>query len=471
MQLTDSSFLEPASGAAKIAGASVQAADGQPPLDDETFAGCMRPLGPFERYPKLAIAVSGGPDSLALTLLASRWARGQGGQVVGLTVDHGLRQGSAEEADQTGRWLEAHGVEHHILTWLGPKPASGLQHHAREARYALLADWCRERGVLHLLTAHHRQDQAETLALRKARQSGDSGLAAMAPIRDLPGLRLLRPLLGTDKERLIATLKAIGQPWLEDPSNRSPHFTRNRLRASRLDTEALAKEAAIFGEKRHHADRALANALARLVMVDPAGFVHLQKTTFSTLPADLAKAMLTGLLITIGGNPYPPRRERLQPLVEAMQSSRPFSGRTLAHCRIIETKGRWLICREATSTASLVLTPGNWQRFDDRFTLRLRDRHQGLDMRLLGEAGLSAARNLLKTRKIRHLPGVVKCTLPSIWQGSKLLAVPHLGPVDAGFYAPTLDLYFRPRTPLANAAFTAHMKLQSSSETVALCCC
>ena len=97
-------------------------------------------------------------------------------------------------------------IEHRILRWTGPKPATGVQAAAREARYALLGAWCRDAGVLHLLLAHHLDDQAETVALRQARQSGPDGLAGMAAVRELKGSRLLRPLLSVPKDRLRATL-------------------------------------------------------------------------------------------------------------------------------------------------------------------------------------------------------------------------------------------------------------------------
>ena len=226
-------------------------------LSDMEFDRLMAALGPFEHCPLIAVAVSGGPDSLALTLLASRWAKSRGGRVIGLTVDHGLRRASAEEARQTGLWLKNHGIEHHRLTWTGPKPTTGLQQRARTARYDLLAGWCRQAGILHLLTAHHRQDQAETLALRKARQSGANGLAGMAAIRELQGLRLLRPFLDVDKNRLTATLGQLGQRWIDDPSNRHLDFTRNRLRHDGLDTTSLADQAGHYGRKRAASDRRL----------------------------------------------------------------------------------------------------------------------------------------------------------------------------------------------------------------------
>ena len=212
------------------------------PLDETRFAALMAALGPFERRPRLAVAVSGGPDSLALCLLAERWAQARGGATVGLIVDHGLRPESAREAGQVAAWLSARGIAQQVLSWQGAKPASGIQAAARAARYELLCAWCRAAGVLHLLTAHHRDDQAETVALRQARGSGADGLAGIAPVRELAGLRLLRPLLTVPKAALTALLAAAGQPWLEDPSNRAAAFARARLRRDAdLDVAGLVR--------------------------------------------------------------------------------------------------------------------------------------------------------------------------------------------------------------------------------------
>ena len=117
------------------------------PLSPTDFAALIAPMGPFEPCPLLAVAVSGGADSLALALLAAEWARAAGGFAVALTVDHGLRPDAAAEAVQVGEWLRAAGIEHHILRWDGDKPASDIQAAARAARYGLLENWCRERGV------------------------------------------------------------------------------------------------------------------------------------------------------------------------------------------------------------------------------------------------------------------------------------------------------------------------------------
>jgi tRNA(Ile)-lysidine synthase len=130
--------------------------------------------------------VSGGPDSLALAILADRWARARGGEAWALIVDHGLRPESAAEAATVGGWLAARGIPHAVLPWPGEKPTTGIQEAARAARYRLLADWCAAHGCLHLLTAHHRDDQAETYLIRHRAGSFVDGLAGMSVVRELP---------------------------------------------------------------------------------------------------------------------------------------------------------------------------------------------------------------------------------------------------------------------------------------------
>ncbi|MCK1616297.1 tRNA lysidine(34) synthetase TilS [Bradyrhizobium sp. 159] len=183
--------------------------------------------------PALVLAVSGGPDSVALMWLAARWRRSlaRGPQLTVVTVDHGLRPEAAREAREVKRLAAELGLPHRTLRWRGAKPKTGLPAAAREARYRLLAQAARAVGASYVLTAHTRDDQAETLLMRMIRGSGLAGLSAMAGVSERDGIVLARPLLDVPKAQLIATLKRAKVGFADDPSNRDTAFTRPRLRA------------------------------------------------------------------------------------------------------------------------------------------------------------------------------------------------------------------------------------------------
>jgi tRNA(Ile)-lysidine synthase len=416
----------------------------------------MAPLGPFERAPHFAVAVSGGSDSMALCLLAERWARARGGEVTALIVDHGLRPESGAEALEVAAWLERRGVDHRILAWRGPKPATGIQTAAREARYALLGDWCRAAGVLHLLLGHHRDDQAETVALRAARRSGPDGLAGMASVREIAGLRLLRPLLAVPKERLRATLRAAGQTWIEDPSNRAPRFARARLRQRPLDVGDLAVRAGT----RAALDRRTAAWLAAVARIDPAGFMAWPRTALASAPPEIARRALQQALAAVGGGAYPPRSIRLDRLLEALLAAPCGPGRTLAGCRILASGEDLLICREPAAIAPpLPLAPNVWHHWDQRFAAFWAVRGTSGDagprpiVRALGTEGWRQCEG--EVEGVRRLPVAVRAGLASVWQGERLVLVAGLGPIRPLAERQAIMLRSRPRRPLAGAAFAA----------------
>src|SRR5262249_20564479 len=188
------------------------------------FDRLMKAVGPFELRPHLAVALSGGRDSMALALLVAAWAERRGGRITAITVDHGLRPEAAAEAHQVGRSLRTRGIAHRILRWRPPAGAlpGGLQAAARAARYELLCGWCRRHGVLHLALAHQQEDQAETLLLRLARGSGLDGLAAMAPVAERASVRLIRPLLPIARVRLRATPAPPPPARIDHPPTHDP---------------------------------------------------------------------------------------------------------------------------------------------------------------------------------------------------------------------------------------------------------
>ncbi|MFG1359927.1 tRNA lysidine(34) synthetase TilS [Xanthobacter pseudotagetidis] len=327
----------------------MSAADGDPslrgprgaraePVGDDELEGLF---APFLGHPGVLIAVSGGPDSTALAVLAARWRRARGeGPMLGLvTVDHGLRPGSAREAEAVRALADAIGLSHRTLHWRGAKPTTGVQEAARAARYRLLTAEAKARGSGAIALGHTLDDQAETVLFRLSRGSGLSGLAAMRPASRRDGVALLRPLLGLPKARLIATLRAAGVPFVEDPSNGDTRYARARLRvlAPLLADEGLsAARLALFARRMARADEALERATdqagARIglapwqagapVRLDLAGFGELPKEIGLRLlaraidqngregPAELAKleAMLEQIYARLKGEPSPFRR-------------------------------------------------------------------------------------------------------------------------------------------------------------------
>jgi tRNA(Ile)-lysidine synthase len=348
--------------------------------------------------------------------------------------------------------LRARGIDHHVLRWTGAKPATGIQEVAREARYRLLGDWCRAAGVLHLLLGHHLDDQAETVALRQARRSGPEGLAGMAAVRELAGLRLLRPLLTVPKARLLATLEALGQPWIEDPSNLALSFARGRLRRAGLDAPRLARQAAEQAGRRADDDRRTAAWLARDAHIDPAGFVTLAAGALAAAPPDILRRAVQQILMAVGGQHYPPRQARLERLLAQLRAGL-ASGRTLAGCRILPWRGGLLICREAQAIEDETpLAPGAAVRWDDRFRLVLHGKAPALMVRALGRAGTRA----LGPTPGRNLPSPVRPGLPSLWHGELLVAVPHLALISRPLARhATVSVCFNPASPLAGAPFYA----------------
>lgn len=405
------------------------------PLTPSDFASLMARLGPFEPAPVLAVAVSGGADSMALALLADHWARAQGGRVEALTVDHGLRPESGAEAARVGQWLAARGISHHVLVWRDAKPIADIQSAARSARYALLEQYCRSAGIVHLLLGHHRRDQAETVLMRLGRGSGIDGLAAMAPLGETAFLRHLRPLLDIDPDRLQAGLSALGQDWINDPSNRNSAYGRPRVRAllpalagEGMSEERLAATARRMGRARAALERATAEAAARHVTADPAGFAVVAAAIFRELPEEVALRLLARLVMTAGGAIHPPRLDRLEPLYSAIQQGLE-GGRTLGGCHIVPQRDRLVICREPAKAAPPVeLVAGSEGVWDGRFRFRVSARAEpGLRLGALGERGWRMVCRLMAPIRPQSVPACVRPGLPSVWSDDGVSAVPHLG--------------------------------------------
>ena len=429
------------------------------PLSLAEFSAALARLARWEAKPFLAVAVSGGADSLALTLLADRWARECGGQICAITVDHRLRPESGTEIRRLQGWLSARAIHHEVLAWSGDKPVTGIQEAARAARYALLDDWCRVHGCLHLLTAHHRDDQAETCLIRRRVGSGASGLAGMSAIRELSHCRVVRPLLSVAKRRLVMFLDTERQPFITDPSNRDPVFERSRLRNEGSlpvgrEFDALVNEIRTFACERKSNESTLHRLLAHSVELHPAGFALLDPALLLNAPRDVSEGLLAALAVTIGGRRYSPRRRRVMRLREMLMSGKRH-GYTLGGCQFVGWRGRILVLRELAAAAEPVtLRAGARCVWDLRFSIALPMGADGpVTVGYLGRAGVPGLGRRLQQPLPGGLPRLIYPTVPAVWDDHGLAAVPHLGyRREIRMVLP--EVRFQPTNPLTRADFT-----------------
>jgi len=430
------------------------------PITSAEFASALVSLARLESCPFLAVAVSGGADSLALAILADRWARERGGSICAVTVDHRLRPESNAEVRRLHGWLSGRAIRHEILVWSGDKPISRIQEAARVARYSLLAEWCREHGCLQLLTAHHQEDQVETHLIRRRAGSGPDGLAGISAIREFADCRVLRPLLGVPKARLVALLDAERQPFITDPSNCDPRFERSRLRGSGAvpadaDFTALVRQIRTFGCERVVQERRRDALLAHALILHPAGFAVLDPGFLLAASPEIAERVLAAVAATIGGRIYPPRGRRVARLRERLAGGG-RRGHTLGGCLFVVWRERIiLVLRELAAAAAPVrLNPGESLVWDGRFRVVLPvAADKPIVVAHLGRAGIAEFNRLAPDTPRRTLPRLLHPILPAVWDEDGIVAVPQFGYLRHRAAA-VPEIGFRPINPATRAGFT-----------------
>ncbi len=399
------------------------------------FVDAMDRLGPFEYEPHIAIAVSGGGDSIALTYFAHEWAKSNGGQITVLTVDHGLRSDSRSEAERVGGWINALGVTHQILNWQGVKPKSRIQAMARNARYRLMDDWCKDNGVLHLLVAHNENDQAETYLMRKGHGSGPDGLAAMSQILELSHCRLLRPLLAENTQNLRHFLMVQNAKWVEDPSNQNPIFERVRMRLHIKDEKIscldLAKTAAQFGNSRLRNSRALSALIACGVQLSPLGFAYVNLSVLTNASTDDVMRLFARVLMTVGGRSYAPSRTQLEFLVGKLLNYS-ASSVTGGGCQVIHKRDGFLVAREKRGLPLPVLVaPKETIHWDHRFKMTfghgLSLSHGNVFVRALEDQDWAKVKLHIGKSQQKKIKAVIRRSLPVLCDDTGVFAVPHFG--------------------------------------------
>ncbi len=412
-----------------------------------TAAEADRLFAPLRRFPRLAVAVSGGADSLALLHLMSRWAA-EGAdkpRLDVLTVDHALRSDSRGEAEMVARVAASFGLDHAILTWTGgSERGSSVQERARVARYDLMAAYCHAHDIGALTTAHHLDDQAETFLMRLKRGSGLDGLAAIPEESVWAGIPVLRPLLDVPKARLLPTLKEAGLTHVNDPSNADPRFERVRVRGSGealaalgLTAEALARSARRLRRARIALEQSTDNFLAKQAAMHEAGYCLLAPDALRAAPEEIALRALARILASVGGRTEPVRLSKLEALLAGLAAN-PDKTHTLAGCRIAPVLAGIGIFRESRGSGlpAVDLKPGERALWDNRFRVALgEDERRGVTVRALGKDADACVEAF---PWLKAVPRFARITLPACERDGALI-LPNFGPlvlpVTCGFQA------------------------------------
>ena len=412
------------------------------PIEPHEAAAAFQILNRFDR---IVLAVSGGPDSLALLALIADWRRDVSVDVV--TVDHQLRPQSAAEALAVREIAQGLGLQHTILIWEGAKPTSGKAAAARAARYRLLEQHALETGAGAIVVAHHLDDQAETLIMRLKRGAGVEGLAAMLPerpISDGSQVSLVRPLLQFSKERLIATVAARGLTPVDDPSNRDMTAERVRIRNEMpalqtlgLTANVLGLSARRLGEARQALDYATRAFAADISLHFEGGvFAGFDSARFAAGPVALRQRVLMRLISLFGGDSPEPELSEIEELTGRLERDRQSSV-TLGGAMISAGTQTLRVWRELgrLDMQPVLIEAGQEIVWDSRFLLRVDAAAAPAEARPLGLDGASQLLKALNSRS--HLPARAVATVPAFFAGAQLLAVPSLTPY-AGPGAPDL---------------------------------
>ena len=385
---------------------------------------------------KFAIAVSGGSDSLALSILAKLYSLEQNSDFATLIIDHGLRKESAYEARQTYKVLKKNNIKAEILTYRGTKFTSNIQKKARDLRYDLFQKYCKKNKIRFLILAHHQDDLIENFYIRLIRGSGIKGLTSLQNISELnKNFYLLRPLLNFKKEELLNLTKKIFSTWIEDPSNLNDKFLRVRIRKMQsklqkegFDPKRVLKTIENLNIAKNSLDFYVLKSEKKYLSFYKEGYTTLKSTIFKNEAPEVIFRIIIKAIHFVSGEYYPPRSDSLKILMKKF-SSKKFKSSTLGGCLIEKNSNRISFFREdrnlTSETLEKIKQTKNW---DDRFLVYKNfDNQQKFIVKKLGNIGIDYLRKNKFSSSLDKIPFHAKKTLPSFWNHKgELLFVPFI---------------------------------------------
>ena len=385
---------------------------------------------------KFAIAVSGGSDSLALSVLAKLYSLENDNDFVSLIIDHKLRKESAEEARVTYKNLTQNKIKAKILTYQGEKFSSNIQKKARDLRYDLFQKYCVKNKIKFLILAHHQDDLIENFYIRLIRGSGIKGLTSLQNIFEYSkNFYLLRPLLNFNKQELLTVTKKSYSSWIEDPSNKNDKFLRVRIRKMQsklqkegFDPKRIIKTIDNLNTAKDSLDFYIFKSEKKYLNFYKEGYATLKSSIFNNEAQEVIFRVIIKAIHFISGEYYPPRSDSLKGLMKNLLA-KSFKSSTLGGCLIEKNKNIISFYREdrnvAVETLNKTKQKTNW---DDRFLVNKNfNNQQQFVVKKLGNHGIEYLRKNKFNDYGNKIPVHAKKTLPSFWNNEgQLLFVPFV---------------------------------------------
>ena len=434
----------------------------------------MDSLGPYEKNPHIAVALSGGSDSLCLTILAKEWADKNKGKVTALIVNHGLRKTSKKECNELQKFLKKKKIDNYCFQWKDSKiNKKSIQERARKFRYKIFENFCFEKNIFHLLVAHHFEDQKETLLMRLNDNSNVYGLACMSKILFKKKIRILRPLLDFKKKEIINFLDAKSIKWFEDTSNKDLKYSRNKYRSilpeleqRGLSDNKLKKILKKAKKKRKTIENLATKWLIKNIHIDDFGFAVVKLSNLKLLSENNFLVYFGRILNTISGSLYPTKSKYILNFYKQIYKKKSFNPTNLGGCHIFIVKKDVYISREIfkkdrKQNINFKFNQFNW---DNRFEINCRDNINKILKKELGQTlnieqlhinGWN--KKISKNKKFKEsclLPNKIIVSLPAIKnRQNKVLSVPQLN-----YYSDSnskkrfskMNFYFKPNIALSN---------------------
>ena len=439
---------------------------------EKVFFKTMNSLGPYEKNPHLAVAVSGGSDSLCLAILAKKWVNIKGGRITALIVDHGLRKSSVQESRKTLKLLKKQKIFSQCFKWeLSKKPKNSVQEKAREFRYNIFEEWCYKKNIKYLLIAHHFEDQKETFIMRLNSNSNVYGLACMPKVLLKKEIKILRPLLDLKKKDIIGYLKEKKINWIEDPSNNSLKYSRNRLRKilPKLEEKGLTDSNFRKILKRAQKERKKIESkfsfwLIENVRIDTFGYAAVDFRNLKLLDKNDFIFIFSKLLNMISGLFYTPKSKYVYNFYKKIKSNEIINKTNLGGCHIFFLKKKMYICREIfkKSRKQEINFQFNKIVWDNRFEIEYKKNFflkrklgKSVFIEQLQKDGWNEI--LLKNQGIKReikIPNKIILSLPAVKnKKNDVLYVPHLhyySNMKSKKEFSNMSFLFKPRISLSN---------------------